>query len=70
MTQNISTNRVGLAAFMKINGASFLGKNSSGVYLFESEQQSREWRLAYAKTNYPAFNAEVVELLNLEKGSQ
>ena len=65
----VSVSRVGLAQFMIMNGARLKKfDHLTQVFKFESNITGKEWRLAYAKSRFPEFDAGVRELLNLKKG--
>ena len=65
----VAVTRIGLAQFMRMNGAVFKEfDHQTQVFKFESDVTGKEWRLAYAKSRFPEFDAGVRELLNLKKG--
>lgn len=65
----VAVSRVGLAQYMRMHGAELKEfDHQAQAFVFESEVKGKEWRLAYAKSRFPEFDAGVRELLNLKKG--
>ncbi len=57
-----------LTQFIIMNGGKLLDFDSdSGCYILESERNRKEWRLAFAQTQYPVFAQGMSDLLNLKK---
>ena len=54
---------------MRMHGAELKEfDHQAQTFVFESDVKGKEWRLAYAKSRFPEFDAGVRELLNLKKG--
>lgn len=64
----VATKRLGLAAYMMMNGAEFI-KHTEGRYVFQSDKPGKEWRTSYAKSKESRFNATLIELQHLRKES-
>lgn len=60
----ISTKKLGLAAYVKIQGIRFLGYQSELGFSFESDKSEPEWFTEYMNTE--AYRHDV-ELMNLRK---
>jgi hypothetical protein len=62
----VSTKDLGLAAFMKANGALLMG-HRQGTYLFRSERTVAAWRVDYSNSCCRQHDMELLELRRIAR---
>lgn len=62
--KTIETRKLGLAAFIQINGSKLVGMNGR-AFVFESEKQLRDWEIEYANSCCQKHDQSVCELRKL-----
>lgn len=66
----IRVKRLGLAAFVKINGGKLLGHEKDrhtgkGEFVFESDKSTRQWEIEYSNSCCNLHDSEVMSLRKL-----
>ena len=65
----IRVKRLGLAAYIKINGGTLLGhekdRHGKGEFVFESERTARQWEIEYSNSCCNLHDSEVMSLRKL-----
>lgn len=59
----IAVNQLGLAAYIKMHGATLVGVEGK-TFIFESEQSVSDWRIAYSNSCCMKHDTLVCELRN------
>ena len=62
----LEVKRLGLAAFMKVNGCSLL-KFNNNVFHFESDKSINDWEIEYTNSCCSKHDSEVCELRKFYK---
>jgi hypothetical protein len=66
----VRVKRLGLAAYIKMNGAEFKGheadpKTGKGEFVFESDKTARKWEIEYSNSCCNQHDSEVMSLRKL-----
>jgi len=63
----VAIKRLGLAAYVKMNGGKFLG-HEDGHFMFDTEKSERDWEVDYVNSCCAKHDSEVMQLRKLMRG--
>lgn len=65
---NVKIDKLGLAAFVAMSGEKIIEATADAV-VFDTSKSGKEWRTAYANSEFSRFNGLMIEIRNLQKGT-